>query len=143
MPFCHARLSGLRLTSCVHPKSLNTLGDYLRERRLDLGLLQKDVAVRIGLDQSTVRNCESDATTAIRQYWQPIIQFPGYEPFAAARTLAEELILRRKVLGLSEKNLAKYLRVDPSTLGRWERGERQLAGKDFDRVRAVIAVSVS
>jgi len=32
------------------------------------------------------------------------------------------------VLGLSQKESAKRLGIDPSTLARWERGEREPAG---------------
>jgi transcriptional regulator with XRE-family HTH domain len=40
--------------SAQYPKELNALGDYLRKRRLDLGLLQRDVAERIAVDDGTL-----------------------------------------------------------------------------------------
>jgi len=36
---------------------LKTIGGHIRKRRLDLGLLQKEVALRISVDKSTVMNC--------------------------------------------------------------------------------------
>jgi DNA-binding transcriptional regulator YiaG len=46
----------------------------------------------------------------------------------AARTLAEQLVRQRTRLGLSQKESAGRIGVDPGTLAKWERGERQSAG---------------
>jgi hypothetical protein len=35
-------------------KNLQTLGDHIRKKRLDLGLFQKEVASRIGVDAESV-----------------------------------------------------------------------------------------
>src|ERR1700720_743605 len=50
LPFCHLRLSTQKPKSSVYPKELKTLGDHIRRRRLDLGLLQRQVAQLISVD---------------------------------------------------------------------------------------------
>ena len=44
------------------------------------------------------------------------------------------MVRRRTTLGLSQKEAAQCLRVDPGTLARWERGARQPGGVCLDRV---------
>jgi DNA-binding transcriptional regulator YiaG len=53
-----------------------------------------------------------------------IVQFPGYAPFSKNQepTFIEELKEHRPMHGLSQKRLAKVLRIDPATLARWEKG---------------------
>jgi transcriptional regulator with XRE-family HTH domain len=48
----------------------------------------------------------------------------------------ERLLRRRTSLGLSQKAAAKRLGVDPSTLARWERGEREPAGALLSKVQS-------
>jgi transcriptional regulator with XRE-family HTH domain len=112
-----------------YPKSLKTIGDHIRKRRLDLGLLQREVAARIGVDQTTIYNWEGNATTPILRYYKPIEQFLGYNPFPRGRTLAERLVQHRKACGLSQRLFAKQLGIDSGTLGKWERGERHPTGR--------------
>ena len=52
-----------------------------------------------------------------------IIAFLGYNPLPEATTLAEQLVRTRVSRGLNQKEAAKLIGVDPSTLARWERGE--------------------
>ena len=56
-----------------------TLGDHLRRRRLELGLYQKDVAVRIGVTASTIWNWEHGWTIG-KRFVPLIVDFLGYRP---------------------------------------------------------------
>ena len=56
-----------------------------------------------------------------------IIEFLGYNP-RPGRNWAERFVFGRTVLGLSQRESARRIGVDPSTLARWERGEREPAG---------------
>jgi transcriptional regulator with XRE-family HTH domain len=38
------------------------MGDHLRKWRLDRSLLQSEIAERLGVDQSTITNCELNRT---------------------------------------------------------------------------------
>lgn len=59
-----------------------------------------------------------------------IIDFLGYDPRPEAVTFGQTLKRYRKGKGISQGELAATLRVDPSTLARWERDER-LPGCEF------------
>jgi transcriptional regulator with XRE-family HTH domain len=104
------------------------LGDHIRNGRLALKLLQSDVAERLGVTESSVWNWESNGSEPEFRYMPGIIEFLGYNPLPEPEMLAERIVQRRRILGMSQKELAAELDVDPGTLARWERGERELAG---------------
>jgi len=116
-----------------YPKELKSLGDHIRKRRLDLGLFQKQVADRIGVDESTVFNWESNETSPQIHHIPRVVQFLGYDPFPTPETHADKLRKIRRRLGLNQRAMAERLGVDPTTLGRWERGEG-LPSKRLSRV---------
>jgi transcriptional regulator with XRE-family HTH domain len=98
------------------------LGDHIRKRRLDLGLFQRQVAERIGVDEDSIYRWESNATSPQVTHLPAIIEFARYNPCPAPQSTGERLIAVRKARGLTQKEMAKRLGVDPTTLGRWERG---------------------
>ena len=75
--------------------------------------------------------------SAPRQRCRWIIQFLGYNRLPAASTLAEQLVRKRtsRGLGLSQKESAGRIGVDPGTLANRERGERQPTGEFLGRAR--------
>ena len=135
MPFCQVHLRTQRPLSRAYPKALITLGDHIRKRRLDLQLLQSDVAIRLGVTECSIWNWENNATTPVFPYWRAIIEFLGYNPLPKPQTPAEQLVQDRKIRGLSQKEMARSLGIDPSTLARWERGEREPTGMFLSRVQ--------
>jgi len=71
----------------------------------------------------TVCNWENNRGPAIRMI-PKIIQFLGYDPINKQfNTFGEKIKAYRRKRGLSIKKLARILRIDPTTLARWERGE--------------------
>jgi transcriptional regulator with XRE-family HTH domain len=116
------------------PEELNTIGDHLRRRRLMLKLFQKQVAEQLGVDKTSVYNWETNRTKPDLEYMPSIIRFLGYNPLPPASAWAERLVQGRTALGLSQKEAARQIEVDPSTLARWERGEREPAGAFATRV---------
>jgi ribosome-binding protein aMBF1 (putative translation factor) len=72
------------------------------------------------------------------RYIPAIIGFLGYNPLPIANTMAEQLVRHRTSLGFSQKDSARRIGVDAGTPARWERGERQPAGKLLDRVTRFI-----
>ena len=103
---------------------LKTIGDHLRTKRLDLGLLQKEVAKRLGVDTDSVTNWEKGRTSPRLQLMPRIIEFLRYKPFDDnSELLGDKIVAMRRRLGMHQKDLARQLGVDPSTLARWERGK--------------------
>lgn len=111
------------------PEELSTIGDHLRRRRLVLKLLQRQVAEQLGVDKATVYNWENDRSRPGFEYMPAVIRFLGYNPFPPASGWAERLIQARTVQGISQEEAARRVGVDPSTLARWERGEKEPAGR--------------
>ena len=111
------------------PVKPETVGDHIRLRRLNLKMLQKDVALRLGVETTCIHNWEANTGTPRPQYFPAIIAFLGYNPLPPPKTWADRLVRGRTAQGLSQKSFAKQLQVDPSTLARWERGEREPEGE--------------
>jgi transcriptional regulator with XRE-family HTH domain len=74
------RLSTRKPENPAYPKALRTLGDHLRKRRLDLGLLQREAAARIGCSVSAVNNWERNRTQPRVSLVPAIIAFLGCVP---------------------------------------------------------------
>ena len=135
LPFCHVRLVAMRPLPAAYPKALTTWGDHIRKRRLDLGLLQKDVAKQFGVSQDAVFNWESHRAIPDVQCIPQIINFLGYCPWKPFDSFGEKLTLWRETLGLSRKHLAIKLNLDKATLLRWETNQRRPSQKYQELLR--------
>ena len=133
------RLVGSKPRSCAYPKELKTLGDHIRKRRLDLGLLQRDVAERVGAAVASLWVWENECREPELKFMPAIIAFLGDDPRPDAEMLGERLVRYRVGKGWSQKRLAEALRVDPTTLSRWERKEKSPWGVYAERVAKLLA----
>ncbi len=70
--FCYVRLKAPKPPSAKYPKELKTLGDHIRKRRLDLHLLQKQVAEQIGDDVMTIWNWERNESSPQVKFFPPL-----------------------------------------------------------------------
>jgi site-specific DNA recombinase len=122
------------------PEQLNTLGDHLLRRRLTLKLLQRQVAGQLGVDKSSIHNWETNRTKPGLVFIPAIIRFLGYNPFPPPDGWPDRLVQCRTILGLSQKESAKRIGVDQSTLARWEQGEREPTGAFAARALQFLAV---
>jgi DNA-binding transcriptional regulator YiaG len=59
LPFCKVSLKAQKAPAPAYPETLKTLGDHLRKRRLDLRLLQRQAAQKLGVDKASVHNWET------------------------------------------------------------------------------------
>ncbi|MGA2186647.1 MAG: helix-turn-helix transcriptional regulator [Bryobacteraceae bacterium] len=82
-----------------------------------------------------MHNWEVNAASPRIEYMPAVIGFLGYNPLPQASGWAERLVRQRTTLGLSQKNVARRLGVDPGTLAEWERGEREPGGALLARVK--------
>jgi transcriptional regulator with XRE-family HTH domain len=141
LPFCHFEIRDPRPKPSQYPKQINTLGDYLRARRLDLNLLQRQVADQIGVHPLTITNWESNESSPETHFIPAIIRFLGYDPLPPGSSLPERLAAARKKLGLSQRKMAGMLGVDPATVKGWESGQHQPTGKRLDLLGSVLQTS--
>jgi transcriptional regulator with XRE-family HTH domain len=120
LPFCSLTLKAKVPQSKQYPKEINTLGDHLRKRRLDLGLLQREVAEKFGVAEATIWNWERQRTQPEIRFIAPIIKFLGYDPLPQPESFPEKLKVYRLRLGMSQDKLAFKLGVDTTTISGWE-----------------------
>lgn len=108
-----------------YPRFPTTIGEHVRKRRLDLKLRQIDAAMIIGCDELTVVNWEKGHTQPSVNRMAGVVKFLGFNPLPNGDSLAQTLVNHRKALGVTQSHFAARIGVDPGTLGRWERGERE------------------
>ena len=123
MPFYELKLSHVKPKDRAYPKEVKTLGDRLRQKRLDLGLYQKEVAAQMGITTQTVMLWEKNQTKPRLDQLPKVAQFIGSAAEPPAQTLGAKLFAIRRRHGLSLDLMARYLGVDPGSLSRWERDE--------------------
>ena len=121
LPFCHVTLKARRRPA-NYPKTLETLGDHIKSRRLALGLFQRQVADELVTDETTMFRWEHNMAQPQIRYFPRILKFLAYDPFPPAVSLAENLRAARRRLGSTQTGFAERLGIDPTTLRKWEQG---------------------
>ena len=129
LPFCHIQLQAQKHLSRAYPHELKTLGDHLRKKRLDLELLQEDVAKILGTNKASIVNWETNLRSPHIGYVSRIIDFIGYVPFESISdmSLDEKITTCRKIKGITQGQLAKQLGFDPGTVAQRENYHRKPA----------------
>ena len=117
------------------PTTPQTVGDHIRRRRLSLKMLQRDIAERMGVVEASIWNWEANTSQPDLRFMPAVIQFLGYNPLPEANGWGGRLVRHRTSLGMTQEEAAKRLGVDPGTLARWERGEREPTGMALSRVK--------
>ena len=135
LPFCHSTLKAEKPNVFGYPAELNTLGDHIRAARLDRGLFQKDVARLVGVSTYTVTNWEKNRSDPDLRALPAVLDFLGYDTRKVDESIGERIVQARQSRGLSQRELAQILSVDPSTLSKWELGTREPQGFYLHRVK--------
>lgn len=125
-----------------YPCVVNHLGDHVRKRRLDLGHLQREVALKMGVNVATIGSWERGQSSPNLRRLPAILKYLESDPRPPAETLGQALKRHRKWLGMSQRELAALLDVDPSTVAKWERSERIPTGRYLHRVERLLQPSV-
>jgi transcriptional regulator with XRE-family HTH domain len=95
----------------------------VRKRRRALGIDQKQAAARLRVTIATVSNWEGGRAQPAIDCIPAVLDFLGYDPFPAPKSIPEWLLAKRRARGWSIREAAKWLGVDPTTWGDWERGK--------------------
>jgi len=120
VPFCcQTPLTLKALRAKDYSANPQTLGEHLKKRRRELGLLQREAAVRLGVSTETVVNWEKGRTKPVAAQFRPVVAFLGYDPTPEPQTLAERLEAKQRRLGASLAQVARYLGWDPGSLKRY------------------------
>lgn len=79
LPFCHLKLTASRPLPAAYPRELKALGDHIRKRRLDFGLLQREVAQALGVTEATIKKWENSRSYPALRFVPRIVEFLGYD----------------------------------------------------------------
>ncbi len=90
---------------------------------MDLGIQQKELARRLGVSPWTLRLWEVGRTRPAIGQWVALIHFLGYDPIPTTEDIPSRVKTIRRRLGISQKELASILEVDPATVQKWEDGK--------------------
>jgi transcriptional regulator with XRE-family HTH domain len=104
-----------------YPIHIKTIGEHIRKRRLDLGLLQIEVARQIGVTESTVWNWEHGTEPELK-HMPAILAFLEYVPWEEPEEAVGRLAHFKKVNGLSFKRLGVLIGRAPEQLEDWLSG---------------------
>jgi len=99
-----------------------TWGDHIRARRLERGILQKDLANEWNLDPATMNYWERNRFAPAARHLPQVVDFLGYVPYNSRWTPGERIRAQREALGFSRQRFATVLGVHEGTVRRWERG---------------------
>jgi transcriptional regulator with XRE-family HTH domain len=123
---CHIKITTSLPLSHQYPRELVTIGDHIRARRLDLKLLQKDVAKIIGVSENVIGLWELNQSSPMQKYLPLIDKFLGYIPDVPAgiQGWSKKLLEYRKKHKLSKRRLAMLINIHEYTLVRIETGKR-------------------
>jgi DNA-binding XRE family transcriptional regulator len=95
-------------------------------RRLELGLLQDQVAKIIGVCTDTITNWENGRGEPRIQSYPKVIEFLGYFPFEFDTSILGGRIKKYRYLnGLSQEKFSKELGVNESTVFHYENGKHK------------------
>lgn len=120
VPFCGwARLTIKVQKQKDYLEDPQTLGEHLKKRRRQLGLLQRETAEKLGVSTDTVVNWEKGKTEPVAAQFRPVVAFLGYDPTPEAQTLADRVETKQRRLGASLAQVARHLGWDPGSLRRY------------------------
>jgi len=114
-----------------YPEHPITVGEHIRKKRMDLGLLQREVAEIIGVTESSIWNWEHGTEPEL-QFNPSIIKFLGYIPFDCSDDTVGRLGWYKRVQGLTLIDLGLQMKRHPDQLQEWLSGERRPFSKSLD-----------
>lgn len=99
-----------------------TVGEHVLRKRLEDRLDRKQLGVRLGVDEYTLMNWELGRTKIIPARSMPAIAaYLGYNPEPKPEGVGAQLRWKRRSLGWTARQAAKWNLVDPSTWEAWEK----------------------
>ncbi len=115
------------------------LGEKIRNRRIELSLLQKEAAKIIGVTEDCITLWENNRSKPSVKYYPKIIQFLGYVPFDLdISRLGDKIKLYRFLNGLSQEELAVKLGINESTVFHYEKNGHKPSAKMLQIIQSLI-----
>jgi len=121
------------------PNSLDRIGDHLRKRRLELGMLQKEVADCLQVCEDSICGWEMGRSSPMIHHYPAIISFLGYNPYLSnENSIGKRILAYRLLNGLSNKTMGKFIGVDGSTILSWESGRMKPTSKSLKKLEVLL-----
>ncbi|MDD2899185.1 MAG: helix-turn-helix transcriptional regulator [Desulfuromonadaceae bacterium] len=117
-----------------------TVGDHIRKKRMDLGLLQREVAEIIGVTVSSIYNWEHGVEPELL-YNPSIINFLGYIPFDCPDDTVGRLGWYKRVNGMNLECLGEAMGRDPEQLADWLSGRHTPFKKNREKIEMFLGKS--
>ncbi|MBU5639085.1 helix-turn-helix domain-containing protein [Geomonas sp. Red69] len=114
-----------------------TLGQHIRKRRTDLGLLQRETAIRIGVKKDTIYNWEHGVEPELR-FIPKIIDFLGYIPLDCPKDPLGRLGYYKFINGLSYEGLGARTGIHFEQLRAWLTGKTKPSEKSLRRINIML-----
>ncbi len=133
----------LRVAKPPYPYRIVTIGDFLRKRRFSLGLTIKNVADKLGVNESTVRNWEANRRHVSLGYRRRVQEFLGVCPYDASLLWAQRLKERREFFGITRKGLAKMFDVDEHTVSAWEERSQPPTVSNMEKISTFLRLPLA
>ena len=124
LPFCAFTLIANKPKSKQYTSTLTLLGDHLRNRRLDLGLEQKELAKILGVCLASISHWENGHGEPQLNLQGKVIEFLGYNPFGSDNSISGKIKLYRVLNRYTQDQLARKLRIDNNIVRDWEKGAK-------------------
>lgn len=141
MPFSQYRQTVPKPLGNKYLQNPVTIGDKIRNRRLELGLLQKDIALKLEVPEETIYRWETNRNTPDMKCMPRIIGFLGYLPIELDTTLLGGKIAQyRYYNGLSQEGLANILGVNESTVFHYEKGTHKPTPSIFRKLTTLLQI---
>ena len=146
----------------AYPQKINTLGDLLRRTRMDLDLEVKQLAKQLGVCEQAVINLEMNRSKSRPHILKSVVSFlkphlngsiPEDDFWTLCfkndkfypkeqNTLGEKLRATRMQNFLSIKQLAKQLKVDPSSIHNWENEKHRPLEKSIQKLSKICGFEI-
>jgi len=124
-----------------YPEYPATVGQHIRKKRMDVALSQVGLARKWGVNIQTIRNWEVGRHDPAYRFMPRVMTFLGYDPCPSDSSHASWLKAYRRAHGLTQRQMAKRLGVDQSTVEDWEKGLHEPMGRAAVRLQRLIRES--
>jgi len=121
-----------------YPHQPRSLGERIRQRRLDLGLTQQNLAAKLGCWYQSVAGWERDENEPLAGRWPAIEAVLGPGLLPEQDGLPGRIRTARLRLGLTQDELARRTTVDVRTVRNVEVGAHPPSRRTLQKLREII-----
>jgi len=111
------------ITTQACPETPKTIGEHIRKRRVGLHLLQKSLAIRLGVNMETLKNWERGVEQPMIRHLPAVIAFLGFDPQPEPNDIPKRIAYARRRIGWTQEQLGKSLKTDAAAVRRFETGK--------------------